>query len=55
MRHFVSIKSMVLSGIHFVFVVYLIVAKATGVERSLADRVRTLELACAQVMLAAVV
>ena len=55
MRHFVSIKSMILSGIHFVFVVYLIVAKATGVERSLADRVWALELASPQIVLAAVV
>ena len=55
MRHFVSIKSMVLSGIHFVFVVYLIVAKAACVESPLADRVWALELTCTQVVLAAVV
>ena len=55
MRHFVSIKSVVLPRIHLVLVVYLIVAKAASVEGPLADRVWALELTCTQVVLTAVV
>ena len=55
MRHFVSIKSVVLPRIHLVLVVYLIVAKAASVERTLANRVWALELASPQIVLAAVV
>ena len=44
---------MVLFRIHFILIVHLIVAQATGMEGPLADRVRALQLTRPQIVLAA--